>query len=236
MFERIEVASPTRPWATAMAFLLNATFLTLAILLPLVRPDRLPALNLRTVSVPISAPSPETPANPRPPSRPETTAFRDTAFTAPSSIPVFVNTDPEPPAPGPAQPYIPGAWVGTHTPVVGLPPILATPNPPPMTAPTPRPVPKTLIVSHLDEGLLVRRVQPTYPVLAKVTHQEGTVVLTALISTTGEIEHLQVVSGPPLLARAALEAVSQWRYRPYILNGTPIEVQTEILVKFNLEH
>jgi protein TonB len=74
-----------------------------------------------------------------------------------------------------------------------------------------------------------------YPRIAIATHTQGSVVLSALINTRGEIEGLQVVSGPGLLVQSALEAVKQWRYRPYILNGTPIEVQTQVTVNFSLQ-
>src|SRR5260221_574434 len=73
-----------------------------------------------------------------------------------------------------------------------------------------------------------------YPAMAVQTRTQGTVILHALISKDGSIESLQVVSGHPFLARAALDAVRQWRYRPYILNGQPIEVETQVTVNFTL--
>src|SRR2546430_17142318 len=69
------------------------------------------------------------------------------------------------------------------------------------------------------EGNLIHRLQPAYPPLAVQTRTQGQVVLRAVISREGNIENLQVVSGHPLLVRAAIEAVRQWRYRPYVLNG-----------------
>jgi protein TonB len=84
------------------------------------------------------------------------------------------------------------------------------------------------------EGLLIRKVVPSYPPLAHAMGIEGTVVLQASISTSGTIENLRVVSGPELLQKAALDAVSQWRYRPYLLNGTPVEVETTVNVAFTL--
>jgi protein TonB len=77
-------------------------------------------------------------------------------------------------------------------------------------------------------------VQPVYPSLARNARIQGTVVLSAVISKAGTIENLRVVSGHPLLVTAAIEAVSQWRYRPYILNREPIEVETQIMVNFSL--
>ena len=91
-----------------------------------------------------------------------------------------------------------------------------------------------VVISHLDEGQIISRVQPVYPVMAKATHTEGTVVLHAIIGRDGRIENLRVVSGHALLNQAALEAVGQWKFRPYILNGSPIEVETQIMVNFRL--
>jgi protein TonB len=84
------------------------------------------------------------------------------------------------------------------------------------------------------EGSLIRRVQPVYPPLARSARVQGSVVLSALISKAGTMENLRVLSGHPLLVAAALEAVRQWRYRPYILNAEPIEVETQITVSFSL--
>lgn len=88
--------------------------------------------------------------------------------------------------------------------------------------------------SSLLAGSLVRRVQPVYPSLARSARVQGTVVLSAIISKAGTIENLRVLSGHPMLVAAAIEAVSQWRYRPYILNSEPIEVETQITVSFSL--
>ena len=84
------------------------------------------------------------------------------------------------------------------------------------------------------EGNLIYRVQPEYPALAKLAHIHGAVVLRAVISKQGTIENLQAVSGPPLLMKAAVDAVQQWRYRPYLLNGEPVEVDTQVTVNFVL--
>jgi periplasmic protein TonB len=89
--------------------------------------------------------------------------------------------------------------------------------------------------SSMLEGSLIRRVDPLYPPLARSARVQGSVVLFATISTSGTIENLRVISGHPLLAGAAINAVKQWRYRPYILNGEPIEVETEITVNFVLQ-
>ena len=86
----------------------------------------------------------------------------------------------------------------------------------------------------VTQGLLIRKVQPTYPPLARQARIQGTVILQAQISKTGDIENLTLVSGHPMLAPAAIEAVKQWKYRPYILNGEPVEVDTQVTVNFAL--
>lgn len=101
--------------------------------------------------------------------------------------------------------------------------------PPPTPAPT-----HPLIVSHWAEGNLVYRVQPIYPPIARQARIQGTVELRAIVSKAGTIENLAVVSGHPMLVKSAAEAVRQWRYRPYLLNGDPIEVETDITVNFVL--
>ena len=86
--------------------------------------------------------------------------------------------------------------------------------------------------SHLDEGLLTRKVQPVYPVIAIRAGIQGDVKLYAIVSRDGSIENLKLISGHPLLVSAAMDAVKQWKYRPYILNGDPVEVETYITVTF----
>jgi protein TonB len=77
-------------------------------------------------------------------------------------------------------------------------------------------------------------VQPVYPPLARSARIQGSVVLEALIGRDGTMQNLKLISGHPMLVPAAIDAVSQWRYRPYILNGDPIEVETQITVNFVL--
>jgi len=81
---------------------------------------------------------------------------------------------------------------------------------------------------------LIRRVEPAYPIMAKTAHIQGPVVLAAVISKTGAIENLRLLSGHPLLVPSAIQAVSQWRYKPYILNNEAVEVETQITVNFVL--
>lgn len=85
------------------------------------------------------------------------------------------------------------------------------------------------------EAQLTSRIEPRYPALALETRREGSVVLHAIISRDGRINALEVVSGSPFFVQAALEAVRQWRYRPTLLNGEPVEVETTITVVFRLQ-
>jgi len=105
-------------------------------------------------------------------------------------------------------------------------------KPGPVLAPQQKPHP--LRVSAMMEGSLIHPIDPSYPPIAKAAGIQGSVILAAVIGRDGSVQNLQVVSGHPLLVQAALNAVSQWRYRPYILNGAPIEVDTRITVNFIL--
>jgi protein TonB len=104
---------------------------------------------------------------------------------------------------------------------------------------TPMAVPKIAVqrvrVSQgVTAGLVIHKVQPNYPPLAKTARVQGTVQLAAIIGKDGTIQNLHVISGHPLLTQAALDAVKQWRYKPYVLNGEPVEVDTTIQVNFTL--
>ncbi len=84
-------------------------------------------------------------------------------------------------------------------------------------------------------GLLIRKVNPVFPAIAKTARVSGTVVLAATISKSGFVTDLRVVSGPPMLRQAAMDAVKNWVYKPYLLNNQPTEVQTTVSVDFSLE-
>jgi protein TonB len=98
-----------------------------------------------------------------------------------------------------------------------------------------RTIPKRWRVSGgVEQGLLVSNVKPVYPKIAREAGVQGDVVLQAVIGKDGRIENLHAVSGNPLLIKSALDAVQQWRYRPYLLNGEPVEVETQITVRFTV--
>ena len=82
---------------------------------------------------------------------------------------------------------------------------------------------------------LIKKVTPQYPPLAKAARVQGTVRFTALVDPQGRVQNVQLISGPPLLVSAATQAVRQWTYRPTLVNGTPVEVTTDIAVEFKLD-
>ena len=99
----------------------------------------------------------------------------------------------------------------------------------------PKPSPQMLRVSQgVMEGLLLKRVQPRYPTQALQMRIQGPVQLQATITKNGDIQNLKVVSGDGVLAHAAQEAVRQWKYKPYYLDGEPVQIETQILVNFKL--
>ena len=96
---------------------------------------------------------------------------------------------------------------------------------------------QTLNVSQgISRGLLVKQVQPTYPPDAMRLNVEGQVQLMATLSKTGDISAVKILSGDLRLAHAAVAAVKQWKYKPYLLNGEPVEIQTQVTVNFKLPH
>jgi len=94
----------------------------------------------------------------------------------------------------------------------------------------------TRVISTLTEAQLVNRVEPAYPKMALAAGIQGEVKLHAIIARDGRVISLNVISGHPLLVHAAMDAVSQWRYRPYYLNGQPVEVETFVTVHFRKEN
>lgn len=90
------------------------------------------------------------------------------------------------------------------------------------------------VAQGVTSGLLIKRVNPKYPTKARENRIQGTVVLRAVISKGGDIADLSVVSGDPLLVKSATKAVKQWKYRPYLLAGKPVALDTEIIVNFTL--
>ena len=124
-----------------------------------------------------------------------------------------------------------GSMGGVLGGIVGAVPTAAPPPPPPKAAPKPS---RIRVGGNVQAANLIRKVVPVYPPLAKQARIQGTVRFQAIIGKDGTIQNLQLVSGHPLLVAAAQQAVSQWVYRPTLLNGDPVEVVTTIDVNFTL--
>jgi protein TonB len=204
------------------------------LLLPLWRTVGLPSA--RTISTPISVGqrAEEAHATSRPAAAASAAGNNQPVarLVAPGHVPTLIRMDPDDSSARAPEGFNGG--VGTVLPGVAatgiLPPLISGTR---TIVPTlPPPAARTFRTSNMLEGSLIRRVQPTYPPLARSARIQGSVVLYALISKAGTMENLHVLSGHPMLAPAALDAVSQWRYRPYILNNEPIEVETQITVNF----
>lgn len=216
------------------SFGLQALLTSVLLILPLLRQVGLPSFH--PLSTPISLGQPLEGPVVRPHAGPSIAPRRPAEFffRRPSPLPIGRPTpiDDSAPLGVNAGPYIPGVPVG------GDPHGISTlfsdgRNSILPTAPAPT-VAHPLRLSHISEGNLIRKVQPTYPALARSARIQGTVVLQAIISKQGTIENLTVVTGHPMLTPAAIEAVRQWRYHPYILNNEPVEVETQITVNFSL--
>jgi protein TonB len=226
-----------RSWTTMTSFGVQAVIIGLLLLLPVLQTVGLPAA--RTVSTPISLGrlAPEREVVQRAGSSHLTPATPDSArFVAPGRIPRIISTSADDTAETSAEPCMavcdPIASTMGTTSGPGLPFSLGGTRP---VLPTPPPtITHVIRKSSMLEGNLLRRVEPVYPPLAKTARIQGSVVLVAVISKAGTIDNLHAVSGPPMLVPAAVAAVSQWRYRPYILNNESIEVETQITVNFLL--
>ena len=224
-----------RRWMTVTSFGLQALVIGLLLLLPLWKTVGVPTS--RTLSTPISlgrtaAEPPET-AQASPASARQSN-FQAGRFVQPSRIPPLSSMTAEEPSPSAAVGDGTGvAGLGIPGSSIGLPAALFNGSRPVLPA-APAPVIRTFRTSNMLEGSLIRRVQPVYPSLARSARIQGSVVLFAVISKAGAIDNLRVLSGHSMLVPAAIEAVRQWRYRPYILNNEPIEVETQITVNFLL--
>jgi protein TonB len=224
-----------RGWTTLASFALQAIGVGVVVSLPLLYTEGLPRLHLVSVAAPIGPPPGQrAPANQRPATGRPQNVLRPNIFSAPSQIPPEISRDPDP---APAEEAfacptcVPG---GTGAPGVHNWVIDSIGNNATVVPPSPTPVARPPRPSRMMEGNLIYKVQPVYPPMARAVRVQGAVLLKAIISKSGAIENLQVVAGHPLLVKSALDAVSQWRYRPYILNDEPVEVETQITVNFVL--
>jgi len=226
-------------WTTFISFFLQAILLGVLILIPLIYTEALPKQQLMTFLV---APPPPPPPPPPPAAAPvvRTKPIQSEVINGqlrtPTQIPKKVEMIKEEEAPPPSSAIggvvggvpggVPGGQMGGV--IGGI--ISSTPVAVPKVA-TPQ---RVRVSQGVTEGLLLHKVTPQYPPLARQARISGSVVLQAVISKDGTIQGLRLVSGHPMLAPAAIEAVKQWRYKPYILNGEPVEVDTQITVNFTL--
>jgi protein TonB len=149
-------------------------------------------------------------------------------LTAPTHIPHNIQMVSEKEAP-PSNFGVAGGMGGDSGGVMGS--IFGSGSGPQVKAAPPK---KVNISAGVAVGMLLQKTTPVYPPIAKAARVSGTVVLMATISKQGTIENLHVVSGPAMLQQAAMDAVRTWRYRPYLLNNDPVEVETTVNVIFTL--
>jgi protein TonB len=235
-----------RTWSTLLSFVLQLFLIGLLLLLPLWFTDVLPKQQLLTL---LEAPPPPPPPPPPAASTPSaakvvkvTSNIANGRLRTPSRIPSKVQMIKEDEAPPPVATTggvvggvpggIPGGQLdGVIGGIISSSSSLAVV---PRLSPPPPVVQRVRVSQGVTKGLLIYRVEPAYPPLAKQARIQGVVVLTAIIGKDGNIQNLQVVSGHPLLAPAAIEAVKQWRYKPFVLNGQPVEVETTVTVNFRV--
>jgi protein TonB len=218
-----------RGWFSGVAAICNGCIVCFLVLLPLLHPASLPK---QTLSMLLAAPAPPAPPLPHMPQAVNAVARAAVLvnpFTPPRIPPDHIATaDHEPPAADMGIAPFTNEGRGSFN---GLPDSIGTATPPHVRV---TPLSKPVISSGVMAGRKLSGAEPRYPTIALAARIQGTVVLAATISRTGTIENLRVVSGPPMLAPAAEEAVRTWRYRPYLLNGDPVEVETTVRVIFNL--
>lgn len=244
MFDDLVISSvhPTKtnkPWTVALSVIIQTGIVIVLILIPLIYTEALPKQMLATFLV---APAPPPP--PPPPAaavqrivKPVVRLIHNGQMMAPTVIPKKVSMIKEEELPpdvgnvgvvGGVQGGIAGGSAnGVLGGIIGG---VGNMPPPPKTAGPSR----IRVGGNVQQASLIRQVQPSYPPLAKAAHVSGTVVLHAIIAKDGTIEHLEFQSGPAMLMTAAMDAVRQWRYKPTMLNGEPVEVDTQITVVFTL--
>lgn len=230
--------------ATTTSFIVNCLAIMVMLAVPLMFTEELPKAQLLTFLV-----APPPPPPPPPPAAAQvqkvvhqiqTDVLSSGGLRTPTKIPQKVQMIKEDEAPPPMPATggvvggvpggIPGGQLGG---VIGS--VISSTS---SLAAVPKFVPavpqRIRISGGVTKGLLIHRVEPTYPTLARSARVQGDVVLNAIIDTNGQIQNLQLVSGHPMLVPSAIAAVRQWRYKPYLLNGQPVEVETTITVIFTL--
>lgn len=251
MFEQTFVSGgkTRRPWMVLVALAGQVLAIGIILAIPLFVVETLPVTHFTSV---LLAPPPPAPPPPPPPpaqaraSRPIHTAprkFDPSRLIAPTTIPKQVAQirdiqEIAPPQAGGVVGGLPGGVPGGEVGGIigGMLSAAPPPPPPPPQAQAPKPaVPVRIRMGgDVEAARLVHEVQPVYPLLARDARIGGVVRLKAIIDREGKVENLALLSGQPLLVPAAMNAVKQWVYKPTYLNGVPVEVLTEVDVKFML--
>lgn len=231
-----------RAFTTGAGFAGQAALAVFLIVAPMIWPQVLPKPQwMMSIAAPPPAPPlPEHIAAVRPRAEHSVSPLIPRQIVVPTSIPRRVAEVID--DPGLAAPLQTGVVGGARNAIGSdlLNRLLRTAEPQPKPAirqPEPKPQPeevKLIRVSSLDPGRLIHRVEPVYPPIAKTVRISGTVELSAIIGTDGHIRELRVISGHPLLRKAATDAVSQWIYKPTVLNGAAVEIAAPIAVIFRL--
>ncbi len=223
-----------RGLTTFLSFSVQMLLIGVLILIPLIYTEALPKSQMMTFLV---APPPPPPPPPPPAAAPikvvkVQTEIINNELRQPTKIPdkvKMIKEDEAPPQVAAGLGVPGGVAGGTMGGVLGG--IVSSSSlPPPKIAPPQ----KIRVSSGVAQGNVLSKVTPQYPAIARTARIQGTVVLEATISKQGTIQNLRAVSGPPMLYQAAIDAVRQWRYKPYLLNGEPVEVSTTVNVVFNL--
>lgn len=239
-------ATAHRGAPVALSLLLQVSVIGTAVLIPLINPDLLPSAMMgNTLFLAPSAPAPAPP-----PSQPVTGAItralrqlRDGVLMMPTTIPNKVANIEEPPDAAATGVGVPGSistGQGGGSIVDNLVHSMtraAAPTAQAVVVQEPeraKRIIRTRVGGNVQDAMVISRKIPDYPAMARSMRVEGKVVFQAVIGTAGTIQQLQLVSGHPLLVQASMDAVRQWRYRPTMLNGDPIEVDTVISVSFTL--
>jgi protein TonB len=219
--------SKTAQWSL-LTLSVNLAMVATLIALPLIYPESLPTRLLNRVLYAPPVPPAQVPkslvtasTHPIPTLNP---------YLAPTSIPTQISTGKDEPPPFTAMPSSPDGVVGGPEFATSVFQRTTPPTPVHQAAPT-----KITLSGGVTTGLLIYKTTPIYPAIARDAHISGTVVLSATISKTGTIENLHILSGHPMLTQSAIDAVKNWRYRPYQLNNQPVEVETTINVVFSME-
>lgn len=229
-----------RSLATTLSIIFQCVVVSALLIVPLMYTEALPTQQLLTFLVAPPPPPPPPPPAAAPVAKVvETNMQSNGQLRTPTRIPRKVEMIREEEAPPPAMAGgviggipggIPGGQLGG---VIGG--IISSTSTSTALVPKLEPTKRIRISQGVTQGMNISKVEPAYPKIALAARVTGVVLLKAVISKEGEIKELQALSGHPLLVPAAIEAVKQWRYRPYLLNGEPVEVETNITVTFQIQ-